>query len=346
MSQGSAAHLLACASMVPTLFSLERSVVHVHNPVVYRYLRPSLIAARARVVVHFHIEPGREDIWYSLKDPPHHVVACARYIAKKIEDVLRERGSAVPVSAVPNSIDLARFTPGSASEARERIGLTTARFVILMMANLAAHKGQVTALRALSRLKSRELPVECWLVGEDRSAGREYEQELRTLCSHLGLDDCVRFLGFRSDAPELLRAADVFLLPSTHEGLPLSVLEAQAAGIPVVGSTIPGITEVVDDGRTGFIVPADDDAGYAARIQTLLEQPELRRNITTAAAETVAREHSWPMLEDRMFEIYRSLALGRNGNVPADTAVGLNTPTVFGADRSRTAASPGPRKTE
>ena len=133
--------------------------------------------------MHFHIEPNAQEIEWALRFPPDHVVACARYIAAKIIQVLGPRRGTLPVIAVPNAVDLDRFTPGPAAAARVRLGLPTDRFVVLMMANLAPHKGQVTALRALQVLKMRGMPIECWLVGEDRSDGREYERTRRSLCS-------------------------------------------------------------------------------------------------------------------------------------------------------------------
>jgi glycosyltransferase involved in cell wall biosynthesis len=313
--RGSAVRQLsACAQMLPGLIGWERPVVHVHNPVVYRFLRPALVAARARLVVHFQIEPSKDEIEWTLQYPPDHVVTCARYIAAQIVQVLGARGTRLPVSAVPNAVDLQRFKPGSSTIARTRVGLPTDRFVVVVIANLSPHKGQATALRAMRVLKARGVAVECWLVGEDRSHGHEYERELRALCSELGVDHEVRFLGFRADAPEILRAADAFLLPSATEGLPLSLIEAQASRVPVIGSSIPGILEVVADGKTGFIVPADDAVGYADRIQLLVERRELRHELADAAAAQVRREYDWSTLEERMFRIYRSL----RGNTGAE----------------------------
>jgi glycosyltransferase involved in cell wall biosynthesis len=213
----------------------------------------------------------------------------------------------VPVTTVPNAIDLDRFVPGDRDAARARLGLATDRFVVLMLANLAPHKGQITLVRAIDELVRRGVPVEGWLVGEDRSADRQYEKDLRALVAERGLTDTIRFLGFRKDAPDLLQASDAFVLPSTHEGLPLSVLEAQATRVPVIGSTIPGITEVVEDGRTGFTVPADDAIGYADRLQALFADRSLRQTITDAAARRVSQEHAWTTMEERIFGIYRSL---------------------------------------
>ena len=153
-----------------------------------------------------------------------------------------------------------------------------------MLANLAPHKGQQTALRALRILRQRGRAVECWLAGEDRADGAPYEGELHRLVSELGVADHVRFLGYRTDGPELLRSADVFLLPSTHEGLPLSILEAQACRVPVMGTPIPGIAEIVENDRTGFLVAVDDYQGYADRIEQLMSDSSLRHRITDAAA--------------------------------------------------------------
>jgi glycosyltransferase involved in cell wall biosynthesis len=303
-----AAHVKACFDLWRGLVALERPIVHVHNPVIYRYLWPSLAAARARKVVHFQIEPGTDEIEYALRHPPDHVIACAGYIGERIAAFQKNsRLGRAPVTAIPNAIDTKRFAPGPQQGARRKLNMPTDRFVVLMLANLAPHKGQETVLKAVSLLQNR-MPVECWLAGEDRTEGERYEVTLRELSAKLGIEHAVRFLGFRADADDLLRAADVFVLPSTHEGLPLSILEAQAAGVPVIGSTIPGIAEVVIDSQTGFLVEANDTLGYATRIHQLFEQPELRRFIIDAAAAKVSRDYDWRILESRVFDIYKSLS--------------------------------------
>jgi glycosyltransferase involved in cell wall biosynthesis len=309
LQRGRAAQLAACARMLPGFAAASRPIVHVHNPLVYRFLVPALVAARARTIVHFHIEPTPDEIRWALGYPPHHVITCAHYIAESIRQVAHERQPDLQVTAVPNAIDTSRFTPGDCGEARARVGFPTSRFVSLVLANLAPHKGQETAVRATALLKQRGIETECWLAGEDRSGAGDFERRLRSLCAELGVQDNVRFLGFRTDAPDLIRAANVLLLPSTHEGLPLTVLEAQAAHVPVIGSTIPGIREVIRDGDNGFIVPADDAAGYADRMHRLLANDAQRRGVIAAAARKVAEEHNWQTFEQRVFAIYESLGL-------------------------------------
>jgi glycosyltransferase involved in cell wall biosynthesis len=308
MKGSSAQHVLACLQMLPGLAARHRPLVHVHGPVVYRFVRPALTLTRAHAIVHFHIEPTPEEVRWALERPPDHVVACAEYIASTIRSVLAQSGTHVPVSAIPNAIDLERFAPGSRDAARRVVGLATNRFVILMMANLAPHKGQVTAIRALHELTRRGIEAECWLAGEDRSGGREYETSLRALSNELGVQSRVRFLGFRQDGPDLLRSADLLALPSTHEGLPLTVLEAQAAGIPVLASVIPGNLEVIKDGITGFTLPAEDWCAFADRAQQLASDPELRRRIVDAALTAVRSRHGWPNFQQRAFAVYQTLA--------------------------------------
>lgn len=305
MRGSNAKHLVACARMWPGLAAVRRPIVHVHNPIVYRMIWPALVAARARTVVHFHIEPTTDEIEWTLQRPPDQVVGCAEYIADRVRQVLGERAAQCRVSAAPNGVNIQKYAPQDPTGYRERAAKSR-RPVLLMMANLAPHKGQATAIRAVKVLKERGIPVECWLAGEDRE-GRAFETELHRLVSSLGLEDDVRFLGYRSDGPALFQLADAFLLPSTHEGLPLSILEAQAARVPVLGAPIPGIAEVVEDGQTGFIVAADDHQGYADRLEQLFRNPDLRDKLVARAAARVPA-YSLEAFERRMFQIYDALS--------------------------------------
>ena len=152
--------------------------------------------------------------------------------------------------------------------------------LVLMVANLAPHKGQETAIRAMAILKKAGINVACWLAGVERRGEGDYTTRLQELCNELGVADRIRFLGHREDVPDLLRAADIFLLPSTSEGLPLSVLEAQATKVPVLAAPTAGIPEVITDGETGFLIPAEDAVGYAQRIESLLNCPGIHHRVT------------------------------------------------------------------
>jgi glycosyltransferase involved in cell wall biosynthesis len=134
----------------------------------------------------------------------------------------------------------------------------------------------------------------------------------------LGLGDVVAFAGFRSDVPRVLAAADVFALTSDWEGLPNAVLEAMAAGVPVVTTDAGGVAEIVSDGVTGYIVPRGDAKGLADRVATLCGDEGRRRQLGDRAHEHVGRQFSIPAMVDRTGMLYDEL-LAKHG-LPALSA--------------------------
>jgi glycosyltransferase involved in cell wall biosynthesis len=154
---------------------------------------------------------------------------------------------------------------------------------IVSVGRLQAPKDPLTLVRALGSL--RGTPFEADIVGEG-PLRPTVELELE----RLGLDASVRLLGERRDVTSLLARSDVFVLVSRSEGLPLSVLEAMAVGLPVVASRVGGIPEVVVDGETGLLVLAEDAEQLAAALDRLLNDDALRRRLGEAG-RTRVREH-------------------------------------------------------
>jgi glycosyltransferase involved in cell wall biosynthesis len=291
MQKGNLTHGLAWLRMIPRL-QFRHGWAHVHSPTVYRMLCPVLRLAGLRIAVSVHLDPAPEDIRWAFQDPPDLVLPCARFMGDPIRQALGERGEKLRIVAAPNGVDTERFFPGDRAAAKLRLDAPSERPLVLMLANLAPHKGQETAIRAVAELKIRGTDVACWIAGIERQGRQEYGQHLRSLVAELGVSDRVRFLGFRPDGPDLLRAADFLLLPSTNEGLPLSIVEAQASGVPVLAAPTAGIPEVIADGETGFLIPAEDANGYANCIETLLHNPDLRERITAEAFARVTRDYT------------------------------------------------------
>jgi glycosyltransferase involved in cell wall biosynthesis len=155
--------------------------------------------------------------------------------------------------------------------------------VIATVARLDAVKDLGTLLAALARLPD----VELLLVGD----GPE-RVPLQELAAALGLGARVRFLGYRRDVAQLLDGADLFALSSLTEGMSLAVLEAMAAGLPVVGTRGGGMPDVVDDGVTGLLVPPRDPAALAAVLRTLLDDPVRRAAMGAAGRARVEQKFS------------------------------------------------------
>ncbi|MCW2779122.1 MAG: glycosyl transferase group 1 [Frankiales bacterium] len=176
------------------------------------------------------------------------------------------------------------------AEARRELGLTPDQPVVMTVGRLTVMKGQRFLLDAVPALADRFPDLAVVLVGDGH-----LREVLEKQAADLGVADVVRFAGQRADARELLAAADVFALPSRTEGMPLAVLEAMEAGLPVVATRAIGLEEVVDDGVTGLLVRIRDAAALGVALAAVLDDPLLRARLGAAgrqrylAAFTAAR---------------------------------------------------------
>jgi glycosyltransferase involved in cell wall biosynthesis len=177
------------------------------------------------------------------------------------------------IQVIYNGIDVNLFDRGlhDRDAARQEIGLTGQDLAILQVARLDYLKDHGTAVRALERVVGSCPQARLILVGE----GPEKEKIVEAVRQR-GLATQVRFLGLQKDVPRVLAAADVFLLTSISEGIPLTVIEAMLAGLPVVATEVGGLPEVVVPGTTGWLTPAGDDAGLAEAILRLAQDPAMR----------------------------------------------------------------------
>ena len=159
---------------------------------------------------------------------------------------------------------------------------------IFMAAVFGRWKDHATLLKAVHTLQHRASP-ELWLAGTGfRAKGRA---RVEALVNELGMQSTVRFLGIRSDVPELMGACDVVVHSTRTEGLSMSILEAMAAGVPIVATDIPACREVLDEGRCGILVPPGDPVALATAIRTLLGDESLRRRLSKAAFERVSSRY-------------------------------------------------------
>jgi glycosyltransferase involved in cell wall biosynthesis len=219
------------------------------------------------------------------------------------QDVRRFDG--VPASRLvllPYGIPMAELDPPlSREQARERLGVA-GKTTLGVVGRLEEQKGHVHLLAALPTLK-REIPnLVVLLVGDGRRG-----EDLRRQAKDLGLEEMVRFLGTRRDLPEIFRALDFFVQPSLWEGLPLALLKAMGAGLPVVATRVSGCREAVADGVNGLLVPPGDPEALAAAILELHRRPEEARRLGDAARRTVAAHYSQEAMLQRLERLYLEL---------------------------------------
>ena len=156
--------------------------------------------------------------------------------------------------------------------ARERYGFKKQIPLLLNVGGLRKPKGHIVLLEAAAILKKKGIAFLFVIAGEGK-----LRQHLEVVIEDLRLERYVRLLGQRDDIPELMAAADVFVLSSLWEGLPLVVLEAMASGLPVVSTNVGGVPELVVDNETGFLVPPENPQLLAEAIERMLSLPEHQR---------------------------------------------------------------------
>jgi len=195
-------------------------------------------------------------------------------------DARRLRFAREPV-AIANGRDPAVFHPDATTRARVRAALGTSpqRPVAIAVSRLVRTKGYVEVVRAIEALPEFEL----WVVGERLESDRGEDMNAMFAASSLG--PRLRRLGYRDDVAALLAAADIFVLPSYFESLPMSVIEAMLSGLPVVASDIRGPREQVVDGITGLLVPPRQVEPLAAALARLAADPALRAAMGAAGRE-------------------------------------------------------------
>jgi glycosyltransferase involved in cell wall biosynthesis len=224
----------------------------------------------------------------------HRHVAVSRFVAGRLHD--RFGVSEKRIVVIPNAVEP---RPPVNADARLRIEVAgnAQAPLALTVARLDAQKGIAHLVEAAAMVPDVVFAIAG--DGPDRAA-------LEARASALGLDSRVRFLGHRRDVPALLAVADLFVLPSLYEGLPLSVLEAMVAGVPVVATAIGGTDELVSN-ATGTLVPPADPRALAEGIRALLADRDAAARRAAAARDLVLTKHSTDAMVAAMSALYESL---------------------------------------
>jgi glycosyltransferase involved in cell wall biosynthesis len=232
---------------------------------------------------------------------PSRLVAVSHDLARSVAPRLGRAAESFPV--VHNGIPLPALPPAAEraalrAAARAELGLPQAGPLLVAVGNLYPVKDHATLVRALPALAQARLAI----------AGRGQEEEpLRRLAAELGVADRLHLLGLRDDVERVLRAADVFVQPSRSEGLPLAVLEAMAAALPIVATRVGGVGEAVIDGQSGLLVPPEDPSALAGAVGRILGSADRGAGFGREARARAEREFSLEAMARRYAELYAAL---------------------------------------
>jgi D-inositol-3-phosphate glycosyltransferase len=211
-------------------------------------------------------------------------------------------------------VDTCHFYPIPVDEARQFIGLKPEDRMILFVGRIEPLKGLDTLIRAVAclRLQNFPTPVHLAVIGGDPNASPEEitaeMARIQQLCDDLCMGKMVAFLGKRGQdtLPYYYSAAEVLVMPSHYESFGMVALEAMACGTPVIASQVGGLAFLVQDGVTGFTVPAEEPQLLCEKLSLLLEDANLRSRMGAAAAE-YAQGYDWQKITAQILDVYEEL---------------------------------------
>ncbi|MGB9715901.1 MAG: glycosyltransferase [Thermodesulfovibrionales bacterium] len=186
------------------------------------------------------------------------------------------------VTVIYNGIDGDRFSGIEKNLIRSELGISPETLVIGTVGRLVFQKGHQYLLEAISKLKGRIPRLMLLIVGDGR-----LKDELKDYAKALNISQDVLFLGNRRDIPEILSAIDIFVFPSLWEGLGMALIEAMAAGKPIIATDIPPIREIVNSEKVGILVPPKNSNAIADSIEFLFHNKNFAENLSNAARERV-----------------------------------------------------------
>lgn len=197
-------------------------------------------------------------------------------------ELAKKKMKAKNVECIPGvGIDTASFnsTEIDVSQKRKELGVPENAILLLSVGELNENKNHETVIRAI-----KDMDVYYVIAGTG-----ELQDKLQGLIKELAMSHRVKLLGYRNDISELCKTSDIFVFPSFREGLPVSVMEAMAAGLPVICSEIRGNTDLIKNGDGGFLCKAGDINGFAEKIRELSENHELRKRMQEANPENIKK---------------------------------------------------------
>jgi len=185
----------------------------------------------------------------------------------------------------------------SREEVRNEFGLMVEDKFILSIGELDDNKNHITVIRALAKLKRKDFKYVVCGVGYNKD-------KLLNEANRLGIKENIVLAGYRSDIPDILNAADIFVFPSFHEGMPVSALEAMACGLPIICSEIRGNVDIIKEGDNGYLFPPANVDILSQKIAILMDNPQ-KREAMGAKNREIVKEYSLEAVTEELKRIYQ-----------------------------------------
>ena len=280
---------------------------HGYKPSVYGFVIKLLTGIQVMATCHLWFEPKKGPLkmrvlvaleklfyrWYPL------IVAVSEPIKQTL---IQHKIESSKIFVVENGVEISNSNRNKDSTLRNELNIASGTFVILNVGRLSRQKAQSDLVSAAVRLKQWSHDFVILIIGEGPLA-----EPLQKQINKLGLEQQVRLLGYRKDIQNLLSISNVFTLPSLDEGMPMALLEATSASVPVVTTAVGDIPKLILDGESGLVIPAEDPVLLAKAIQTIWQSPELAEKLAVSAFKRMSERYSNRIMGEKYSKIYSSL---------------------------------------
>jgi glycosyltransferase involved in cell wall biosynthesis len=304
----------------------QYDLVHVHTPVASVLGRVAAKLARAPRVIytahgfyfHDNMAASKYRFYHSIEKVSAWFTDLILTQSQEDLETAKKTGicPAQKLRYLGNGVDIDRFNrlkliPENQAKLKKELHIPDQACPIIgMTGRITAEKGYLELINALDIIRFQYPNVHLLVIGGQLSSERDaFQVQLSQVISEKNLEKHVTFTGFRSDIPELLGLVDVFTLPSYREGLPRSILEAMAMGIPVIATDIRGCREAVAHEKTGLIVPPKDSEKLAEALSTLLSNSALRKAYGRVGRQRAESEFDERLVFDRLQTAYKDLGI-------------------------------------
>jgi len=281
-------------------------VVHTHTHVGKYWGRLAALLAGTRKIVHTEHNPCD----FRRSRTEHVADWLLHRFTSRVVTFFREQGTALvefeglperKLVLIPNG--LTNGTGGTRAAARDRLGLRSDQFAIVLIGRMEYQKNHILALRAFAAL-DREVAKNCYLFF---AGSGDQEIVLRGLSEALNVSDRVRFLGYRNDVAEILPGMDLLLMTSWFEGMPLALIEAMLAGVPIVSTPWLGARSMLADGRYGFLTAGFDPLQVAVEMERAIAHPSIRLEMAKRAKQHVGETYDLSNMVEAHHDMYLEL---------------------------------------
>jgi glycosyltransferase involved in cell wall biosynthesis len=294
---------------VARILRAERiNVIHTHNTQPFVDGTLAALLSGVRTIVHTdHARSFPDKRRYMLAERAmslfaYRVVGVSDHTSANLEKY--EKIATAKIETIPNGIDGSAFDiPVDRTARRRELGIVSDALVLGIGVRLSEQKGITYLLEAMPTIVARIPRAVLVIAGEG-----PLEQDLKAEAERLGLGHHVKFVGPRLDVPELLKVFDLYVLPSLWEGLPMVLLEAMAAGCPIVATSVGGVPSAIETGVNGLLVPPQDPAMLAQAVVLALGDESLRRRLALAGKQAFAARFSAETMTRRYERLYRRQA--------------------------------------